>query len=119
MTILHSVDCPDQDGFQIRFDFLPEWIPVEDCFDDSCHDVSAYEKQIESGELEWFLVRCTVSLCGVDLGSSSLGGNLYPTFNEFLETEGTGYVADLQNEAIQEARNKLQEMFKKNHQEVD
>lgn len=117
--LLFSHQCPDQDGFQIRFDFFDEFIPVQDCFDDSCHDVSAYQKQIESGELEWFIVRCTVSLCGVDLGSDSLGGNLYPTFNEFLETEATGYVADMQYQAIQDAQNKLQKMFIQNHREID
>ena len=116
---LFSHQCPDQDGFQIRFDFFPEWIPVRVCFYDSFHDVAEYEKQIESGELEWFIVRCTVSLCGVDLGSSSLGGNLYKIFNEWLESEGTGYVADLQIDAMQDAQNKLQDMFKKNHREID
>jgi len=117
--IFHSVECPDQDGFQIRFDFLPEWIPVRDCFDDSCHDVADYERQIDTGNLDWFICRCTVSLCGIDLGSDSLGGILHNGYESWLETEATGHVACMQNEAIKEAQEKLKELFKKNHRELD
>ena len=116
---LFSHQCLDQEGFQIRFDFFPETVSVRDCFDDSCHDVAKLEKQIESGEYEWFIVRCTASLCGIDLGSEVLGGNYYETFRDWLESEGTGYVAEMQYHAIQDAQNKLQEMFIKNHREID
>mgnify|MGYP000076597622 FL=1 len=117
--IFHTVECPDQDGFQIRFDFLPEWVPVRDCFDDSCHDVAEYERQIDTGYLDWFICRCTVSLCGIDLGSDSLGGILHDGYESWLETEATGHVACMQNEAIKEAQEKLKELFKKNHRELD
>lgn len=119
MTILHSVECPDQDGFNIRFEFLPEWIPVRDCFDPDCFDIDEIERKLEYGHMDWFVCRCVVSLCGIDLGSDSLGGILHDGYEDWLECEATGYVSDMQQEAIQDARNKLQEMFKKNHREID
>jgi len=118
--IFHSVQCPDQDGFQIRFEFLPEHVLVRDCFpDDSCHDVAEYERQIETGYLNWFICRCVVSLCDIDLGSDSLGGILHDGYEQWLESEATGYVADMQQEAIKEAQEKLQQLFKRNHREID
>lgn len=118
-TILHTVECPDQDGFQIRFEFLPEWIPVRDCFDDTCHDVADYEQKIDTGHLDWFVCRCVVSLCDTDLGTDSLGGILNDGFESWLEAEATGYVADMQQGAILEAQEKLKELFKRNHREID
>lgn len=118
-TILYSIDCPDQDGFQIRFEFLPEWIPVKDCFDESCWDIADMERKIDQGELDWFICRCVVSLCDIDLGDASLGGILHDGYASWLESEATGHIADLQQEAIKEAQEKLKNMFKKNHREID
>jgi len=108
-----------QDGFDIRFEFMDEWVSVRDCFDDSCHDVSDYENKISTGELDWFVCRCVVSLCGIDLGTDSLGGILHGGFYSWLQIESDGYAKDLKEGAIREAQEKLQELFKRNHREID
>lgn len=59
-----------------------------DCFDDSCYDIDDICRKIDSGHLEWFMLRTRVFYEGVELSSEYLGGMLYEDPTECL-TDGS------------------------------
>ena len=78
----------EREGFDIIVDKTWEEIDVADCFDDSCYDIKELREDINSGKLDWFLLRVRVCVDGHELGSSYLGGCLYSDAREVL-SDGT------------------------------
>lgn len=99
----------ERDGFFIIVDKTYEDLNPRDSFDDSCHDVDEICKDIDNGNLEWFMLRVRVLVEGLELGSAYLGGCLYEDPKEIL-TDGTA--EDFIAEAMTEAKSKVYRLSK-------
>lgn len=100
----------ERNGFDIVVDKTWEDIALRDCFDDSCYDIEDMEKQVNSGELDWFMLRVRVFVEGNELGSHYLGGCLYKDAREVL-TDGTA--EDCIYGAMEEAKKAVYPLMKK------
>ena len=93
----------ERDGYDIIVDKTWEDLSPRDCFDDCC-DVEQICKDIDSGNLDWFMLRVRVLVEGLELGSAYLGGCLYSDAKEVL-SDGTA--EDFIAEAMVEAKSKV------------
>ena len=73
-----------------------------DSFDDTVCDLREIMYKIETGQWEWFWVKCVASINGVDLGDDSLGGCLYDSYEQFVDQND--YSEDMIEQALKEAR---------------
>ena len=78
----------ERNGFTIIVDKTYEDMHPRDSFDDSCYDVDEICKDIEHGNLDWFMLRIRVLVEGLELSREHLGGCLYEDAREVL-TDGT------------------------------
>lgn len=78
----------DREGFEVIVDKTWEDIALRDCFDDSCYDIQDMERKVNSGELDWFMLRVRALVDGHELAAEYLGGCLYEDAREVLE-DGT------------------------------
>ena len=100
----------EREGFDIIVDKTWEEISVQDCFDDECYDIDDICRQIEHGQLDWFMLRVRVCVEGHELGSSYLGGCLYSDAREVL-SDGTA--EDQIYMAIEEAKKEVWPLMRK------
>lgn len=101
----------ERDGFTVIVDKTwEEDIRLCDSFDDTCHDIKEMERKVESGVLDWFMLRVRVFVEGNELGSAYLGGCLYEDPKECL-TDGTA--EDMIYEAMAEARKAVYPLMRK------
>ena len=99
----------ERDGYDIIVDKTYEDLNPRDCFDDCC-DVDEIIKDIEHGNLDWFMLRVRVLVEGLELGSAHLGGCLYADAKEVL-TDGTA--EDFIAEAMVEAKSQVYRLSRK------
>ena len=100
----------EREGFEVIVDKTWEEISVQDCFDDECYDIDDICRQIEHGQLDWFMLRVRVLVEGHELGSSYLGGCLYEDAREVL-SDGTA--EDQIYMAIEEAKKEVWPLMRK------
>jgi len=100
----------ERNGFDIIVDKSYEDIHPSDLFDDSEHDVKQLCQDIESGNLDWFMLRVRVMVENIELSSQFLGGCLYKDPREVL-TDGTA--EDLIDMALTEAKRDVYRLYKK------
>lgn len=100
----------ERDGFTVIVDKSWEDLSVHDCFDISCHDTEQICKDIDSGNLDWFMLRVRVMLDGYEMGSHYLGGCLYKDARDVL-TDGTA--EDCIGEALHEAKKAVWPLMRK------
>ena len=93
----------DRNGFTVIVDKTWEDIHPGDCFDDSCYDIQDMCRRIDSGDLDWFMLRVRVLIDDVELSSEYLGGCMYEDARDVL-TDGTA--EDLIYTAIEDAKTK-------------
>ena len=91
----------ERDGFTVIVDKTWEDLPLSHCFDDECFDIKEMNDQVNSGDLDWFMLRVRVLVENMELGSHYLGGCLYADAKEVL-TDGTA--EDCIYEALREAK---------------
>ncbi len=91
----------EREGFDVIVDKTWEDIQLRDCFDDTCYDIREMEEQVNSGELDWFMLRVRALVGGHELGSAYLGGCLYKDAREVLSD---GLVEDQIYMALEEAK---------------
>ncbi len=94
----------ERDGFDVIIDKTWEELSVQDSFDESCFDIKELCEDIESGKLDWFMLRVRVCVEGHELGSSYLGGCLYSDAREVL-SDGTA--EDQIQLALEEAKKEV------------
>lgn len=99
-----------RDGFDIIVDKTYEDLHPRDSFDDSCYDINQICQDIDSGHLEWFMLRVRVLVDGHELGSSYLGGCLYEDASEVL-SDGTAEDQILM--ALEEAQRRVWPLMRK------
>ena len=100
----------ERDGFDIIVDKSYEDMDPKDCFDDECWDIKEMYAGIESGNLDWFMLRVRVMVENIELSSEFLGGCLYKDAREVL-TDGTA--ADLIDQAMVTAKKDVYRLYKK------
>jgi hypothetical protein len=88
-----------------------EDLSLDQCFDDSLDengvplfDLKEMARDIDSGNLDWFMLRVRVMVEGLEMGSHYLGGCLYKDAREVL-TDGTA--EDCIGEALHEAKREV------------
>ncbi len=89
---------------EIVVDKTWEDIPVRDLFDDTCYDIKEMEDKVNSGELDWFMLRARVFVEGLEVGDAIVGGFMYEDAREVLKD---GTAEDLIYQAIEEAKPKF------------
>jgi hypothetical protein len=94
----------EREGYTIIVDKSWEDLSVHDCFDISCHDTDQICKDIDNGNLDWFMLRVRVMVEGLEIGSHYLGGCLYKDAKDVL-TDGTA--EDCIGEALHEAKSQV------------
>jgi hypothetical protein len=100
----------ERNGFDIIVDKSYEDMDPKDCFDDECFNLKEMYSDIESGNLDWFMLRVRVMVENIELSSQFLGGCLYKDAKEVL-TDGTA--EDLIAEALVEAKRDVYRLYKK------
>jgi hypothetical protein len=100
----------ERNGFDVIVDKSYEDIHPSDLFDDSEFDIKQLCQDIESGNLDWFMLRVRVMVENIELSSQFLGGCLYKDAREVL-TDGTA--EDLIAEALVEAKRDVYRLYKK------
>ena len=100
----------ERNGFDIIVDKTWEDLHPRDCFDDSVTDIKELCKDIDSGNLDWFMLRVRVFVEGLELAEEYLGGCLYKDAREVL-TDGTA--DDIIDQALSNAKPKIYRLSKK------
>ncbi len=95
-------------GFEIIVDKSWEDCSIRDLFDESCCDIEDLERRVNSGDLDWFMLRARVMLDGHELGSNICGGFLY---EDAAETLRDGTAEDLIYGAMEEARKEARRLI--------
>ena len=111
MLPIHKIEAGRRGGFDIRFEFHPEEMHPADSFDEDYFDIREIVYKIETGQWEWFWVECIASLDDVDLGTDSLGGCLYDSFEQFVLD--SDYSQDMIDQAVDQARQSVKEIIDK------
>ena len=81
-----------------------EDIPVRDLFDDTCYNIKEMEEKVNSGELDWFMLRARVFVEGLEVSDAIVGGFMYEDAREVLRD---GTAEDLIYQAVEEAKPKF------------
>lgn len=105
-----------REGFEVIVDKTWEDIAIRDCFDDSCYDIKDMERQVNAGDLDWFMLRVRVLHKGHELGSHYLGGCMYKDAREVL---ADGTAEDCIWEAMHEAREEARKLVRSLQDLVD
>ena len=100
----------EREGFEIIVEKTYEDTHPSDLFDDCVSDIKQLCQDIDSGDLDWFILRVRVLVEGLELGSSSVGGCLYEDAREVL-TDGTA--EDIIDQAMVEAKGQVYHLYKK------
>ena len=100
----------ERNGFDVIVDKTYEDTHPSDLFDDSEHDVKQLCQDIESGNLDWFMLRVRVMVENIELSSQYLGGCLYKNAHEVLTD---GVAEDLIDQALTEAKRDVYRLYKK------
>ena len=100
----------ERDGLDIVVDKTWEDMDPADSFDDSCYDIQEIREDINSGRLDWFMLRVRVMVDELELGSAYLGGCLYGDPKNVL-TDGTA--EDIIAEAMIEAKKAVWPLMRK------
>jgi hypothetical protein len=98
----------DRGGFEVIVDKSWEDCHPNELFDDTVYDIRDICRKIDSGELDWFMLRARALLNGHELGSDIVGGFLYEDARETLED---GTAEDLIERAVIAAREEAQRLL--------
>jgi hypothetical protein len=106
----------DRDGFNVIVDKTWEDLPLEDLFDTSIDpdtglpyfDIQEMYRQIDRGDLDYFMLRVRVMHEDVELAVDYVGGFVYENAMDVL-TDGTA--EDMISSAVEEAQRRVPELI--------
>ena len=106
-----------RNGLTVVVDKSWEDIPLDHLFDTSIdpdtgkpyYDVDEMARQVDAGDLEWFMLRVRVMLDGHELGSHYLGGLLYD-WNKVKDVMTDGTAEDCIYSAMEEAKTEVRRL---------
>ena len=96
-----------RDGFHIIVDKTYEDLDPKDMFDPEMDDIDQIYADINSGKLDWFMLRVRVFAGGVELGTDYVGGFLYEDPRDVLTD---GIVEDMICTALEEAKKQVRDL---------
>ena len=94
----------EREGYTVIVDKSYEDMDPKDCFDEECFDMKEMYNDIDSGRLDWFMLRVRVLVEGLELADEYLGSCLYKDAREVL-TDGTA--EDLIDQAMTRAKSQV------------
>ncbi len=94
----------EREGYTVIVDKSYEELSPRDLFDDAVTDIDEICKDIEYGNLDWFMLRVRVLVEGLELADGYLGGMLYKDAKECL-TDGTA--EDIIEQALADAKKQV------------
>lgn len=94
----------EREGYTVIVDKSYEDMDPKDCFDEECFDMKEMYNDINSGRLDWFMLRVRVLVEGLELADEYLGACLYKDAGEVL-TDGTA--EDLIDQAMTRAKGQV------------
>lgn len=99
-----------RDGFDIIVDRCPDDTHPGDSFDDTVYNISDICRQIDRGNMEWFVLRVRAVIDDHVFGTAYMGGCLYDadSVNDVLTD---GIAEDCVFEALAEARQTVQRVL--------
>jgi len=100
----------EREGYEIIVDKSYEDCHPRDLFDDTQFDIAEICHQIDSGCLDWFMLRVRVLVESHEIGSAHCGGCLYENARDVL-TDGTA--EDLIDTALSEAKEQVHKLYKR------
>jgi hypothetical protein len=100
----------ERDGYTIIVDKTWEDVSPRDLFDDSVTDIDKMCQEIDSGLIDWFMLRVRVLVDEFELGSHYVGGCLYEDAREVL---ADGLAEDMISEALAEAKSRVHGVYKR------
>jgi len=100
----------DRDGFFVVVDKTWEDLNPRDQFDDCVTDLDKMCQEIDSGLIDWFMLRVRVLVDGHELATEYLGGCLYEDAKEVLTD---GVAEEMIAEAMITAKREVYRMYKK------
>jgi hypothetical protein len=77
MTHWDTLATVERDGYTVVLETTWEDTALRDCFEESEFDLADLARQIDRGDLEWFVLRARALVDTHTLGESYLGGLLY------------------------------------------
>lgn len=110
----------ERDGFEVIVDKTWEDLSLDQCFDTSIdpdtgkpyYDVRKMARQVDAGDLDWFMLRVRVLLDGHEFGSHYLGGCLYD-WNKVKDVMTDGTAEDCIYCALEEAKTEVRRLRSK------
>jgi len=100
----------ERDGFTVIVDTTYEDLNPRDLFDDCVTDLDQLCKDIDSGQLDWFMLRVRVMVEGLELADEYVGGCLYANPKEVLTD---GLAEDLIAQALEQAKTQVYRLSRK------
>ena len=100
----------ERNGYDIIVDKTYEDMHPSDSFDDECYNIKELCEDIDSGRLDWFMLRVRVMVEGLELASEYLGGCLYKDPREVLTD---GLAEDLIEQALDSAKTQVYRLSRK------
>jgi hypothetical protein len=94
----------EREGYTVIVDKSYEDMDPKDCFDDECFNIKEMYNDIDSGRLDWFMLRVRVLVEGLELADEYLGACLYKDAREVL-TDGTA--EDIIDQAMTRAKQQV------------
>jgi len=100
----------ERDGFFVIVDKTWEDLNPRDQFDDCVTDLDKMCQEIDSGLIDWFMLRVRVLVDGHELATEYLGGCLYEDAKEVLTD---GVAEDMIDIALITAKREVYRMYKR------
>lgn len=99
-------------GFDITFECEQEYMSIQEAlgFEATGADHSNTIDKVLSGELEHLIIGVIASKGGIELGRASLGSCIYESLESAIQLWIGGYLPQLANEAIEEAKEALESL---------
>lgn len=109
MNMWQNIEKIEQGVWTIYIDVTDEELRPQNCFDWDEEETKKLIHDIAWGNLYWFRARARAYAADAMLGESFIGTCCYKNYDEFLKDDSA---KDLLQNAIQEARVKLNELKK-------
>jgi hypothetical protein len=91
------------DGFYITLSFEEEYTDARSPFITD-YGQTDEDSGIIDNQYYWFCVKVSASVGGMEFGSSYLGCNVYKSLKEVIDTKLSGYLPQLIDEAVDDAK---------------
>ena len=99
--------------FEIVHSWTYEDCHPSTCFDDTEFDIDEMCRKIDAGYLDWFVARVQVFYNDIEVGSDYLGANLYDSVDTAFAEGLSGYLEDMEAEALAQAGDRMSELKEK------